>query len=76
MDAGESLWSLRMATGDGERRESAAVTGPVLQCFGLEMPSIVIRDGRRIDPGFWRKVQPARGGGAVAERQSLEIGGG
>jgi hypothetical protein len=45
-----------MATGDGERRESAAVTGPVLQCFGLEMPLIVIRYGRRIDPGLWRKA--------------------
>ena len=65
-----------MATGDGDRREGAAVPGPVLQCFGLEMSSIVIRDGRRIDPGFWRKVQLARGGSAVAERQSLEIGNG
>jgi hypothetical protein len=65
-----------MATGDGERRESAAATGPVLQCFGLEMSSIVIRDGRRIDPGLRRKAQLARCGGAVAERQSLEIGGG
>jgi hypothetical protein len=76
MDAGESLWSLRMAIGGGERRESAVAAGPVLQCFGLEMPSIVIRDDRKIDLRLWRKARTARCDGGVAERQSLEIGSG
>jgi hypothetical protein len=76
MDAGESLWSLRMATAGGERRESAVVTGPALQCFGLEMPWIVMRDGRKIDLGLWRKDHVARCGGTDAERQWLEFGSG
>jgi hypothetical protein len=70
------LWSLRIAGTGGARRESAAVTGPVLQCFGLETPPIVIRDDRKIDLGLWRKAWVARCVSAGAERQSLEIGNG